>query len=286
MGEAVYRGMGQAALDAQYEQRTLVPRTGDYMARWAARSAALRRTNPPRALAYGEHPDEILDLYPGPRGAPVHLHIHGGAWRAQSRRDVGFVAAGLGPGATVAVAGFSLAPAVHLRVMVDQVRRAALALLAPGAVPGAPPGLVVSAHSSGAHLAACLLDPAWQAGAGLGPGAIRGMVLVSGLYDLEPVRLSARNGYLHLSPADVAALSPIRHLPDRPPPVHVLWGDGELAEFQRQSRDFAAALVGKGGRVGATCLSGCNHFDVCDLFGLPDSPVAAIARRLAGDGRG
>lgn len=276
--EPVYRGLTQAELDAQYDQRTLVPDVAGYVARWEARSEAARARLSPREIAYGDDPDEVIDLYPGPGDAPVHLHVHGGAWRMQSRPGVGFVAEGIGQGWRLAVAGFSLAPKATLGRMVDQVRRAALAALALS-----PSGILVSGHSSGAHLAATLLDPGWQAAAGVSPGAIRGMFLVSGLYDLTPVRLSARNAYLHLDAAEADRLSPIRHLPAAPPPATILWGDGELAEFRRQSADFAERLAALGGRVEAHCLPATSHFDICERFGDHASDVAGHLRALAAE---
>ena len=125
-----------------------------------------------------------------------------------------------------------------------------------------------------------LLDPAWQHGQGLAD-PIRGFVLASGVYDLEPVRLSARNTYLHLTESDVLALSPHRHLPAMPPPTTLFWGDGELTEFKRQSEAFAAALNAAGGAVTTHVIAGSNHFDVYDLFGDPKSAVVDAVRRQA-----
>lgn len=266
----VYRGLSQAELDAQYDQRTLVPDAARYMARWAEWSAAA----PPPAgrLRYGEGADEWLDLY-GPAGGPAVLFLHGGAWRQGRAGDFGFVAQGLGAdGAQVAVAEFSLAPAVPLARMVDQVRRA-LVRLAAEAGP-----VVVAGHSSGAHLAACLLDPRWRAATGGEP--LAGLALVSGVYDLEPVRLSARNAYLSLSQEEAARLSPIETLPERPPPVALAWGDAELAEFVRQSEAFAEALRARGGAVSCVEVAGANHFEMCDAFADPSSAVATLARGL------
>jgi arylformamidase len=201
------------------------------------------------------------------------VHVHGGAWRIGSKDNSGFVAQGLsGSGAAVAVLGFGLAPATSLPRMAGQVRDAVAFLLRR---PDAPASLTVSGHSSGAHLAALLLDPAWQKRAGLPEQGIRGAVLASGPYDLEPVRLSARNEYLSLSEADVAEFSPALHLPADPPPLRIFCGDGELLEFRRQTEAFAQRL-GQPFEV----LNGCNHFDVYDLFGDPASPIARAIRDM------
>ncbi|MEM8553046.1 MAG: alpha/beta hydrolase [Pseudomonadota bacterium] len=273
---AIYRGMNQSKLDAQYDQRTLVPHAGEYMARWAERSASIIAAKGPETLRYGEGPNEIMLVFgDGPSaGAGAHLHLHGGAWRQLSAGQTAFVASGLlGAGVPVAVADFSLAPAAALGAIVEEVRRAFLCLAERFGSVG------VSAHSSGCHLAGMLLDPAWQESAGV-KGALRGLVLASGVYDLEPVRLSARNTYLSLSEEEAAALSPHLHLPKGPPPATLLWGDGELDEFQRQSRAFAAALRAAGGEARELVLPGLNHFDVYDSFAEPGSEVVAAVRAL------
>ncbi len=269
---AVWRGLTQAELDAQYDQTTLVPNLPEYAARWAEVSAETRADLQPAALRYGEGSEETLYLYAGRPGAPVHMHVHGGAWRAMTRDDVGFVVRGLGAeGATVAVLNFSLVPDVTLHTVVDQVRRAALFVRRH--VEGAE-RLFVSGHSSGAHLSTCLLDDAWRTAAGLPRDAFAGFVLVSGPYDLEPVRLSARNSYLNLSPQDADLLSPIRRLAAPYPPIDVYWGGNELEEFKRQSRALAQAVAGAGSAVE---LPNMNHFDMYDAFGDPESAIVRAA---------
>ena len=103
---------------------------------------------------------------------------------------------------------------------------------------------------------------------------VRRIVLVSGPYDLEPVRLSARNSYLNLSPQDADLLSPIRRLAAPYPPIDVYWGGNELEEFKRQSRALAQAVAGAGSAVE---LPNMNHFDMYDAFGDPESAIVCAA---------
>lgn len=269
----VYQGMTQAELDAQYDQRTLVPEAADHMALWQIWSQETLAARPPATLTYGEGPAETMLVFEGTPGGAAHFHVHGGAWRQLSAHQSAFVADGLGAdGAHVAVVEFSLAPHVPLGVMVDQVRRAFVAL-----VRHSGGKVFVSAHSSGCHLSAMLLDARWQERAGM-TGAVAGLVIASGVYDLEPVRLSARNSYLSLTEADAADLSPHNHLAERLPPTALLWGDGELAEFKRQSAVFADALRARGGAVSTAELDGLNHFDIYGSFRDPSSAVCLAAR--------
>lgn len=269
MTDLVWLEYDQAALDAQYDQATLVPDPGAYVKVWQEWSAALRETTPPRVVRYGPGAEETMDLFGS--GAVAHLHLHGGAWRALGKSDASFVAAGLGkPDVTVAVCDFGLAPDTGLPRIVAQVRAAAQALLSDHAQ------IVISGHSSGAHLAGTLLDRDWLDSAGIDAGRIIGALLVSGPYDLVPVQLSARNRYLNLTDDDVRALSVGRNLLDRLPPIHVMWGADELTEFQRQGAALADLLEAAGASVSRTVMPH-NHFEAYDLFHDPGSPVCRAA---------
>jgi arylformamidase len=109
--------------------------------------------------------------------------------------------------------------------------------------------LVLAGHSAGAQLLCNVLHE---------PGVIGG-IAISGLYDLEPIRLSYLNEKLSLTPADVEQFSPIKHLPQPDTPLVVSVGANELPELVRQSREFAAA-------AGASflALEGHDHFSILD----------------------
>ncbi len=273
-----WRAYAQDELDAQYDQRTRVPDAPARMAVWAERSARARAATPPLTRAYGAGPDETLHVFPGRPGAPAHLHLHGGAWRLGAKEDSSLLAPALGlDGAHVVVADFSPAPAARLPAIVGQVRRAALWVMANAAHFGWAAGAVhVSGHSSGAHLAATLIDRRTPDD-GL---RVSSLVLVSGVYDLHPVRASARNAYLNLTPAEAAALSPVEGAPAAPPPAALFCAEGDLDEFRRQCALYASALREAGGRVGAEVLPGLDHFSIYDRFAAPEGPVARAARNF------
>jgi arylformamidase len=150
---------------------------------------------------------------------------------------------------------------------VEQCRRALASLHRQAAALGFDARRIyVSGNSAGAHLAAMLLAAGWQAGYGVGDDVVAGGVLLSGIYDLEPLMGTYIDEALHLSDADVATLSPSRLKMGRPVRTIVAWGDNETTEFKRQSRTFASALVRSGFPVSAFELAGTNHFDI--VFGL------------------
>lgn len=274
-----WRAYSQAQLDAQYDQTTLVPDPGPHVERWAERSRALRSAHPPLALRHGPHEREVVDLFlpSGARPRALHVHVHGGAWRSLSRDAVSLMAGPLlARGVAFAAPGFPLAPEASLGAMVASVASALDLLAAQAARLGLAPGAVgLSGFSSGAHLAAMALAERPRA-------APLGATLASGIYDLDPVRLSARNAYLHLDEAEARRLSPIaREMPRVP--LTILAGTRELDEFRRQARDFAAHLRALGHAVEAVEVSGTNHFETFDALCDADGPLMAglIARHTA-----
>jgi arylformamidase len=89
------------------------------------------------------------------------------------------------------------------------------------------------------------------------------------MYDLRPVSLSVRNSYVEFTPQAIEALSPQRHLDSISAPVIVAHGTLETPEFQRQNREFAAALNAVGRGAGLLVLNGYNHFEVAESLGNP-----------------
>lgn len=284
----VYLTYSQAELDAQYNQGTLVPDITPYRERWAAESARVRDALPCQLdVPYGDGLDEKLDIFPaenGPNGVPVMLYVHGGAWRALSKNESSFPAECFtNAGAAWVATDFTLVPAGTLAEQVRQ-NRAALTWLWNNArsFGGDPNRIYVAGHSSGAHVAATLVQDNWRRSAGLPEDVIKGAVLVSGMYDLEPVRLSARNDYLELDELTAARLSPIRNIPERLPPLALFWGAGELDEFRRQPRHFAETLWSREYEAEAAEISDANHFDLSFGFADPKSPILRTSLGMMG----
>ncbi len=290
----VYRDYTQSQLDAQYDQATNVPDLSPYLDFWAETSATARRTlNCRTDIRYGRGRAERLDIFlpegePPAGGWPVHLYYHGGSWKLL---DKSFGAIGARPvvdsGAIYIAVGFALATVVPLKTMVRQARSAlAWAWRNIGDYRGSRDRITVSGHSSGGHLVGCLIASGWHGRFRLPQDVIKGATAACGLYDLEPVRLSARQDYLDLSDEDVETLSPIRHIPgESPPDLALFWGDGDLEEFRRQSRDFAAAWASAGHPLCAEELPHYNHFDVSNVFADADGPIGTAIRRQISDTR-
>jgi arylformamidase len=261
----VFRDYDQAGLDAQYEQRSFVPHADEIIRRYGAASDAVRqRIGEPETYRYGESEVEQLDVY-GPRREKLLVFVHGGAWKRQRRRDQAFPAEPfLRAGAGYVAIGFGLLPAITLPEMAGQVLRALLFIQDTFR----PQKLVLVGHSSGAHLAACALTRLQGVSAAL---------LVSGCYDLLPVRLSARNEYVRLDERLEDEYSPIRHAERIRCPVTIAWAETEGAEFARQSREFAERL-----KAPVIFGKGLNHFEIIETLADPASPLGSAAIKMLG----
>jgi arylformamidase len=157
-----------------------------------------------------------------------------------------------------------------LAVLADQVRRAVAFVYRNARAWGADPEqLYLFGHSSGGHLAGVVLVTDWQKDFGLPANVIKGAVLSSGMYELEPVRRSKRSDYVRFTDDVVEALSAQRHLARITCPVTVLHGTCETPEFQRQAREFAAALKAAGKPVELRVGAGLNHFEALESLGNP-----------------
>lgn len=274
-----HREYDQAGLDAQYDNRARVADHAGYIESWRRRSAEARRyLSIDMDLAYGDDPRQRLDFFPAPqRDAPVLAFIHGGYWQALDKSQFShiaplFVAAGIG----VAVLGYRLAPAQRMTAIASDIR-AALAFLYRElpSLGGDPARIHLAGHSAGGHLAALAAQTDWPAlSPDLPAGLVRGACSISGLYDLEPIRRSYLNDTLALDAAEVAALSPMAHLPARASgPLFLAVGGAESAEYHRQQADYTARLRAARHPVQAVILEGRHHFSAADALAEPDSPL-------------
>ncbi len=267
----------QEELDYNYNQRALVTNFEEYFEFNDTESERVRAKLDGRLdISYGPSEDQVLDVFPaGNSGSPVVVYIHGGAWTRMHKDSNSYLAESfVAAGATFVSVHFGLVPKVTLDEQVADNRAAVAWAFRNCRDFGADPDrFYVAGHSSGAHNVGMMITTDWERDHGLPHDMIQGALACSGIYDLEPVRLSARNEYLHLDDAAVERLSPIRHLPERGCPLIIGYGGGEHDEFRRQSMEFAAAWRGCGFDCQEFDLPGLNHFDVGQQFNNPESPI-------------
>lgn len=267
----------QAELDAQYDQMTLVTKDEhehhrQFKEQESARVRAKLADRSMLDVPYGPSKAEKLDIFRAEKaGAPIQIFFHGGAWKGGKKSDVSFPAESfVERGATFIAVNYERVPEVTLGEQVRQARAAvAWAYTHAREFGGDADRIFVSGHSSGGHVCGMVVVTDWARDFGLPADVIKGGAPISGMFDLAPVKLSWRNSYVALDDAAVERLSPIRNIPARPIPLVVAYGTEELAEFQRQSREFAAAWRERGYPCTELALTGLKHFAVNYEFNKP-----------------
>ena len=270
---SLYRGMDRAALDAAYNNTTAVANSAELMADFQVRSDRLRaREHRHLDLRYGPAPRNRIDYFAAGARGPVLVFIHGGYWQMRAKENFSFVAGGpLAHGIHVALIGYTLAPDISLGGIVAEVD-AALAWLAEhvAAFGGDPERIYTSGWSAGGHLTAMSLTQP----------AVKGGLAISGIYDLEPIRLCYLNDKLKLDAQEARRLSPLQHEAQSRKPLVLACGGGELPELRRQTETFAVARTRAGLPGKSAQLPGCNHFTMLEELASPDGALTALVREL------
>ncbi|MSP50292.1 MAG: alpha/beta hydrolase [Alphaproteobacteria bacterium] len=274
-GPPVFGAYDQAGLDLQFNNRARVPDFATYLARFPAASSRARALIGSEIdLAYGPGPRDRLDLFrpPAPKGKPpVLAFIHGGYWQGLDKSHFSYLARPwVRAGAAVVTLGYPICPAVTMTRLVASVR-AGIAWIAAESPRLGLDGrrIVVAGHSAGGHLTAMAMT---------GPGPdLAGGIALSGLYDLEPIRLSYLNAALGMGAEEARRLSPV-HLPrPRSGRLVLAVGGAESEEYHRQQDTLSAAWD-----VEARALAGLNHFSIVDALADPSNPLFLTAAELLG----
>jgi arylformamidase len=275
----------RAALDAEYNNRAKVKNAMQWLARYGAESARIRAELPMHFdVPYGGHHAERLDVFP-PRAsataAPVHVFIHGGYWHRLDKADFSFVARAF-PEAVTVVVNYALVPSVDLDELVRQVR-AAIAWVHANArtFGGDPARITVSGHSAGGHLVAMVLATEWSQ-LGAPADVVKAGCAISGLFDLEPIRLCYLNDVLALSPESARRNSPVLLKPTARAPLVLALGADEGPEYHRQTNALAAEWRAHGTPIEIVDAVGHDHFSIICELERPDTALARSIRKQVG----
>jgi arylformamidase len=284
-GQPVFLNYDQLELDASYDQDDYEPLIGQVAKRLASNSEAVRgRLGAPQRMAYGPSDIEKLDIYrTKAANAPVFVMIHGGSWRTGAAKDYGYPAeVFVNAGAHYVALDFVDIKTAggDLGVMADQVRRA-IAWVCKNAASfgGDPQRVYIGGHSSGGHLCGVALITDWPK-FGLPETAVKGGLCMSGMYEMEPVRISWRREFVHFTDQMADAMSAQRHIDKLRAPITVTYGTFETPDFQRQSRDFAAAVKAAGKPVELIEVANYAHLEMAESLSNPYGPNGRAALAL------
>jgi arylformamidase len=263
--------------EVEYNNRARVPENPALIAGWARDAAAYRETHAPRIIPYGSGARHTIDLFATDGDGPLVVFIHGGYWQALDASFFSHLAGGLNArGISVAIPSYDLCPGVTVDQIISEMRMATREL----ARLGRP--LIVSGHSAGGHLSACLMATNWPAlDASLPADLIVAVYAISGLFDLVPLVGTSVNNALHLDAASAKAASPLFWQPPVRGILDAVVGENESAEYFRQSRSVVErwGAAGVGTRFGV--VLGANHFTAIAPLADPQTPMVARLAELA-----
>jgi len=285
-GPLVFMDYDQVELDASYDQVYYEPLIGQVSKRLASNSEAVRaRIGAPQRMAYGPTDIEKLDIYRTSRAkAPVFVFIHGGNWLVGAAKDHGYSAEMfVNAGAHYVALDFIAIKeaAGDLRVMAEQVRRGiAWVYRNAASFGGDPDRIFVGGHSSGGQLCGIALVTDWQKEFGLPENTVKGGLCMSGMYEMMPVQLSWRRTYVKFNEEMADVMSSQRHIDKLFAPIIVTYGTFETPDFQRQSRDFAAAVKAAGKPVQLIETPNYAHLEMAESLGNPYGPNGRAALAL------
>ncbi|MCK0141083.1 alpha/beta hydrolase [Aliiroseovarius sp. F20344] len=262
----MYRGFTSEELEKEYSPSSMVG--GDitpYLTAYKTLSAEQRDLLTVREnLKFGPSETHLLDFFPAvDADAPLHVFIHGGYWQALSHRDsasmAGFVTQS---GSAFATLNYTLAPDARLDQMAKECCDALVWLAKQRSELGFDATrITLSGHSAGAHLAS-LVASRFEEVLQIAGIEIKNLILISGIYDLEPIAETSVNDPLQLTPSEIEQLSPLAHVPTSAQKVSVLVAELDTAEFVRQSREYAEKLRKNGVNVSFELKQGMHHFDI------------------------
>lgn len=270
MKTTVYASFDQAELDREYRPSSLIDDLDVYLEEYArasnaVKSSALQIRLCETDLRYGPGAEETLDLFtsPGNVSAPLHVFIHGGYWQLLSKNESCFAAPMFQQhGSYFAALNYTLAPQQTLTGIVEETRRAISWLYRHAGDWGFDRDKIyLSGHSAGAHLAMMMLVTDWPA-LGLPEDIIKGVCAISGVFDLEPVRLSYVNEVVGMDADETRQNSPVLLPVINRCPVILTYGINETNEFKRQSGEYGDVLQDAGIPVTLHEIADRNHFDV------------------------
>ena len=274
----LYRGLGREALDAAYDNTNAVgiEQRNAYISDWVTRSEIVNNTWKPRCnIPYGSRPRQRLDMFLcGSAEAPTLLYIHGGYWQMGDKETYGFIGDGLlASGFNFVLVEYTLAPEVRMDDIVSEIYAAIDWVIEKIKEYGGDPRRVfICGHSAGGHLTAM----------GMADRRVAGGVAISGLFDLEPIRLNYLNQKLGLDEAEMLRNSPMSHIPAEANPLIVTVGLGELPELIRQSEDYYNAWQSRGHDGQYLPIPGHDHFSVLEELARPDGLILAALKNLVG----
>ena len=209
------------------------------------------------------------------RNAPVLIFIYGGDWHVHDRKDFSFLGRSLAAeGFVVVLPSYRVWPSANGSQMADDVARSiAWTVHHAHEYGGNPKSVILSGHSSGAHLAALIaLDPQYLARYAIPTSVIDGVIAISGVEDLRPLNGAIVFGAFGHTPDQRWNFSPLKYVHRGAPPFTLVCAQGDVPIFFVQGLYFLVALRAAGGSADLSTAPG-NHGTEIIAAALPSNPL-------------
>lgn len=272
-------------IELQYNPRKAVSNVEQYVQRCDEMSVIARlKHKGTYDVRYGTGKLATFDVFPADRpDAPLHVFLHGGYWRGRDKSNYSYIADALVPlGFTTVVMNYDLCPNVSLPEIVAEVRQGLAWIQAHATeLGGSTQSWTLSGHSAGAHLIAAAF--AADTPLALLPEILpKAAILISGIYELEPVLSITVNDEIRLRPDQVDLMSPLRHPPVPAIPLSLVVGGNETKAWIAQSKSFADVCRTHGSTCMYQVLDSHDHYSIMTLLETPESPLSKIIAETAG----
>lgn len=279
----VFLNYTQDELDRNYMQTVWAPNFKQIMERMNYRSElTLKTLGEPESYQYDQFPTHKIDFYKAENNnAPLMVFIHGGAWKSGSAKEYSYIANPfIANNINVAIIDFDDVTKVGLNGMIEQIRNSIKWIYVNSDKLSINKNKIyIIGHSSGAHLGGVLLTTDWKK-QNLPQYILKGATLISGMYEMKPVRLSVRSKYLNFNDKIENELSSIRHIESINTPVLLSYGGLESDEFKRQSNDFLERLKQYNKKSKLIVQPFFNHFEIIDDFGNPNNQMTNLTIQM------
>lgn len=278
----VYKGMTENQLTTAYDDYKSIPNFDVLLQNNREHAQIVKaRLQPTQNLAYGSEIIQKLDIY-APKNAkkmPVLISIHGGGWTMGSKNPWAIPAESLMSKGIISVSiDYGLAPQFRMGDIISHVRSAvAWAYKNISQYGGDPNRLYICGVSAGAHLASTALMPNWHKNFDLPNDIIKGLVAMSGIYDLCTLVHAPQTDSqkaLQMTLEESRRDSPLYHLPKHSVPSIIAYGEKEpLILYRFEAINYTQELQKTGCNVSLIEVPGANHFDMINELANAEGKV-------------
>ena len=276
-GMSVYKHYSQEQLDNQYNTRLLVPDYAEYFERWEKLSRQTEKEHTVfKNVSYGDHSQETLDIFPAEKTLSKTLvFIHGGYWHLLDKEMFHFLASGfLEHNITTVLINYPLAPHSSIDEIVSSCRRG-MQWLQDNVkrFNGDPSQLYILGHSAGGHLASMLLLEKELK-------FIKAVISLSGIFRLEPIKLSYLNDTIGMDHEAAIRNSPVLITPVNDCQLLLVVGSDETNEFKEQTEELYKCWKNKCSSPEFLEIAGKNHYSILDAVVEKESVLHDTIVRL------